>query len=139
MLLALSAAERGTCDRAKVGCVLSKNKRVIATGYNGSVHGDDHCEEVGHQMVDGHCIRTIHAEINALIQCALFGTVCVGAVAYVTHFPCYGCAKALVQAGIQKIYYNVDYRPDPNTKSLLQKAGIETEFVAAPNTKEVSQ
>lgn len=70
MMQALVIAQRSTCDRALVGSVLVKDDRMIATGYNGSVSGQPHCDDVGHLMVDGHCVRTIHSEMNALIQCA---------------------------------------------------------------------
>ncbi|MCI2033780.1 MAG: deaminase, partial [Lactobacillus sp.] len=70
MKLATNVAERSTCERATVGAVLVKEHRIIATGYNGSISGDPHCDEAGHLMRDGHCIRTLHAEMNAILQCA---------------------------------------------------------------------
>ena len=93
-------SKRSTCDRAFVGAVLVKDKRIIATGYNGGVSETDNCNEVGHYMEDGHCIRTVHAEMNALIQCAKEGISTKNTEIYVTHFPCINCTKALLQAGI---------------------------------------
>ena len=80
-------SKRSTCDRAFVGAVLVKDKRIIATGYNGGVSEADNCNEVGHYMEDGHCIRTVHAEMNALIQCAKEGISTKNTEIYVTHFP----------------------------------------------------
>ena len=71
--IAYAVSERSTCDRAFVGCVLVLEKRILTTGFNGSPAGQDHCDEIGHLMVDGHCVRTIHAETNAIIQAALHG------------------------------------------------------------------
>jgi len=132
MRLALEAATRATCDRARVGCVIAKNHMLIATGYNGSVSGDDHCDDVGHLMVDGHCIRTVHAEANALIQSARLGHSCDGAEIYVTHCPCYICVKTLLQAGIKRIYYYNEYRPDQNTIKLLAKKGVQMSQITLP-------
>ena len=109
MDMARKVAERSTCDRAHVGCVLVRDNRVLATGYNGSVSGMPHCDDIGHNVVNGHCKRTIHAEINAIIQCALHGVSSKGAIVYVTHYPCYDCAKALVNAGVLVVNYEQTY------------------------------
>ncbi|WP_426056759.1 deaminase, partial [Escherichia coli] len=84
----------------------------IAGGYNGSVSGGTHCIDEGCYVVDNHCVRTIHAEMNAILQCAKFGVPTEGAEIYVTHFPCLQCTKMILQAGIKKIYYLKDYRND---------------------------
>lgn len=119
-------ASRSTCDRAFVGCVLvNGDKRIISTGYNGSIGGNPHCSEIGHTMRDGHCIATIHAEMNALLYCAKEGISVKGATCYVTHFPCLNCTKALIQAGIKKIIYQNDYRIDDYAVKLLEMNGIE--------------
>lgn len=124
--LAVGVAERGTCDRAYVGCVLvNKDNRIVSTGYNGSVSGNPHCDEVGHTMRDGHCIATIHAEMNALLYCAKEGISVKGCKCYVTHFPCLNCTKALIQAGISEIYYLNGYRIDDYAIELLNKNNIE--------------
>lgn len=123
-------ASRSTCDRAFVGCVLvNKDHRIVSTGYNGSVAGNPHCSEVGHTMRDGHCIATIHAEMNALLYCAKEGIPVKGCTAYVTHFPCLNCSKALIQAGIEKIYYKNAYRVDDYALDLFEKNGIHLEQI----------
>lgn len=117
---------RGTCTRLYVGSVITRDRRVIAGGYNGSISGDAHCLDVGCKVVNGHCIRTIHAEQNALMQCAKFGVPTQGAEIYVTHFPCLHCTKLLIQAGIQHIYYETPYRMDEYAVQLLQQANVGT-------------
>ena len=98
MKIAAAVSERSTCDRAMVGCVLVRDKRILTTGFNGSPAGQEHCDEAGHLMVDGHCVRTIHAETNAIIQAALHGVSTRDAICYVTHLPCINCTKALINA-----------------------------------------
>ena len=107
--LAELASTRSTCVRANVGCVLVKDRRVLATGYNGSVPGATHCEDVGCLMVDGHCLRTVHSEMSALLSSAKYGTSVAGATCFVSHFPCFSCFKALASAGISKIIYQKVY------------------------------
>lgn len=110
MKIAETVAEMATCDRLSVGCVLVKDKRIIATGFNGSISGHPHCDVVGHLYNDeGRCIRTVHAEQNALMQCAKYGIATEGATAYVTHEPCEHCTKLLAQAGIKKVIYKESY------------------------------
>lgn len=136
MKIAFTVSERSTCDRAFVGCVLVRDKRILTTGYNGSPTGQAHCDEAGHLMVEGHCVRTIHAEMNAIIQAALHGVSTRGATCYVTHFPCVNCAKALVNAGIVRLVYSVAYRVDENALNFLQAASVEIcrkEFSPSPS------
>lgn len=118
-------SKRSTCDRAFVGAVLVKDNRIIATGYNGGVAATDNCSEVGHYMEDGHCIRTVHAEMNALIQCAKEGISTDGTEIYVTHFPCLNCTKALLQAGIKKITYKEAYRKHAFALELIAAKEVE--------------
>jgi len=125
MKIAAAVSERSTCDRAFVGCVLVRDKRILTTGFNGSPSGQEHCDEAGHLMVDGHCVRTIHAETNAIIQAALHGISTRGAICYVTHLPCFYCTKVLINAGISRIVYNVAYRIDENAVRFLEAAEIE--------------
>lgn len=126
MKLAVNVAARGTCDRAYVGCVIvNDDNRIVTTGYNGSIKGNPHCDDIGHTMRDGHCIATIHAEMNALLYCAKEGIAVNGCRAYVTHFPCLNCTKSLIQAGIKKIYYKEAYRVDDYALELLQRNDIE--------------
>lgn len=101
--------ERATCNRLWVGCILVKENRIIASGYNGSISGHSHCNDEDHLMYENGCKRTIHAEMNALLQCAKYGVPTDGATAYVTHYPCPDCMKALNQAGIKKVYYKNYY------------------------------
>lgn len=123
--IAYAVSERSTCDRAFVGCVLVLEKRILTTGFNGSPTGLPHCDESGHLMIDGHCVRTIHAETNAIIQAALHGVTTKGATCYVTHFPCINCTKALINAGVARLVYSVAYRVDEVARGFLQEAGIE--------------
>lgn len=119
-------ASRSTCDRAFVGCVLvNDDHRIVSTGYNGSVAGNPHCDDVGHTMRDGHCIATIHAEMNALLYCAKEGISVKNCNAYITHFPCLNCTKALIQAGIKKIYYKYEYNIDEYALYLLKNNNVE--------------
>lgn len=124
-------ALRSTCPRLAVGCVIVRDKRMIASGYNGSINHDEHCVDVGCKVVDGHCVRAIHAEQNALLQCARFGVSTEGADLYVMHRPCLHCTKSIIQAGIVRVYYETDYRADPYATYLLQKAGVTLEQVSS--------
>lgn len=125
MKIAEDVALRSTCDRAMVGAVLVHEKHIIATGYNGSPAGLEHCEDVGHLMVDGHCVRTVHAEVNAIIQAAVFGQATKDADCYVTHFPCLNCTKMLINARISRLVYANSYRVDATALDFLKRAGVE--------------
>ncbi|TJX67827.1 CMP deaminase [Soehngenia saccharolytica] len=121
-------ASRSTCDRAFVGCVIvNDDHRIVSTGYNGSVAGNPHCDDVGHTIRDNHCIATIHAEMNALLYCAKEGISVKNCNAYVTHFPCLNCTKALIQAGIKKIYYKYEYNVDEYALYLLKNNKVAIE------------
>jgi dCMP deaminase len=122
-------ALRSTCTRLTVGATIVREKRMIAGGYNGSIAGGVHCIDEGCYVIDNHCVRTIHAEMNALLQCAKFGVATEGAEIYVTHFPCLQCCKALIQAGIKRVYYAADYKNHPYAQELFQQAGVQTEKV----------
>ncbi len=122
--IATVVAKRSTCDRALVGAVIVRDKRILTTGFNGSPTGQPHCDEVGHLLINGHCARTIHAELNAIIQAALHGISLAGATCYVTHFPCLGCAKAMVNAGIARLVYREAYCVDPHAVEVLERAEI---------------
>ena len=129
--IALAVAERSTCDRAHVGAVLVRDKRILTTGFNGSPSGLPHCDADGHLLVDGHCVRTIHAETNAIIQAALHGVSTKGATCYVTHFPCINCAKTLINAGICEIVYVNDYRIDEHALQFINNVGVELKQIHA--------
>ena len=115
---------RSTCSRLSVGATIVKDKRIVSGGYNGSIKGDEHCIDVGCKVVEGHCVRTIHAEINAILQCSKFGVGTEGATIYVTHFPCLNCTKSIIQVGIKEICYANDYRNNEYARELLEKSGI---------------
>lgn len=123
MQIAFTVAQRSTCDRAHVGAVIVQDRRMLTTGYNGAPAGLPHCDEVGHLMVDGHCVRTLHAEQNAIIQAALHGVGIQNSTVYVTHQPCLTCAKMIINAGIQRVVYAGNY-PDENSRQFLIQAGI---------------
>lgn len=129
--IALAVAERSTCDRAHVGAVLVRDKRILTTGFNGSPSGLPHCDSDGHLLVDGHCVRTIHAETNAIIQAALHGVSTKGATCYVTHFPCINCTKTLINAGISEIAYLNDYRIDEHALQFINYVGVELKQIHA--------
>jgi dCMP deaminase len=107
--LAMLASERATCPRMHCGCVLVKDRFVLSTGYNGSLPGQPHCEDAGCLIVDNHCVRTNHAEINALVQAARHGVNVVSATAYITNMSCTTCAKALIAAGIKRVVVFSDF------------------------------
>jgi len=114
MKAATLASVRSPCDRLKVGCVIVKNNRLISMGYNGFLAGTDHRSIVrwGHEQA------TIHAEINAITDAAKRGVSIDDSVAYITHYPCINCFKALASSGVKKIYYQVDYKNDPILEDL---------------------
>lgn len=124
---------RSTCTRLAVGATIVRDKRIIAGGYNGSVSGDVHCIDEGCYVVDGHCVRTIHAEMNAILQCAKFGVPTEGAEIYVTHFPCLQCTKMILQAGIKKIHYLKDYHNNDYALNLIKVAGATVDQVKLSN------
>ncbi len=124
MNIAHQVAKRSTCDRAQVGAVIVRDKRILTTGYNGSPRGLPHCSEVGCLMDNGHCIRTLHAEQNAIIKAALHGVITEGATIYVTHQPCFMCAKTIINAGISEIVYAKEYKDD-RSLDFLQQAGVK--------------
>lgn len=136
MTFARTAALRATCVRKKVGAILVRERTVVSTGYNGSPRGQPHCTdpEVGCEMEDGHCIRTVHAEANAVTQAARNGAIIRGTTLYTTASPCYLCAKMLVNAGIVGIVFGEHYRPDNRCAKLFEGVGIHTSFLASPKT-----
>ncbi len=112
MNIAAEVATRSTCDRKHVGAVIVRDKTILSTGYNGSVRGLPHCDDMGHMIEDGHCVATIHAEANAIIQAARNGVRVDGAEIYVTASPCWNCFKMVANVGIKSIYYGEFYRDD---------------------------
>jgi dCMP deaminase len=124
MNIAREVATRATCDRKHVGAVIVRDKIILATGYNGSIRGLPHCDEVGHLMEDGHCVRTVHAEANAIVQAARNGVRIDGAAIYVTASPCWSCFRLIANAGIARIVFGEFYR-DPKIFEMSQALGLE--------------
>ena len=128
MAVARIVAARSTCDRLSAGAVLVKDKRIVSTGYNGSPPGLPHCDEAEHLLEDGHCVRTIHAEHNALLQAAVTGgTSTKGSTLYTLYSPCIHCAKYVVAAGVKRVVIGKVYRNN-EVSDYLNKAGLEVDF-----------
>jgi len=124
MRIAVDVATRATCDRKHVGAVIVRDKSILATGYNGSIRGLSHCDDDGHLMEDGHCVRTIHAEANAIVQAARNGVRIEGATIYVTASPCWGCFRLIANAGLARIVFGEFYR-DERIFRFATELGIE--------------
>ena len=124
MNIAREAATRSTCDRKHVGAVIVRDRTILSTGYNGSIRGRPHCDEIGHVMDNGHCVATIHAEANAIIQAARNGVNINNAELYTTASPCWSCFKLIANSGIKKIYYGEFYR-DERSVQVAVETGIE--------------
>jgi dCMP deaminase len=124
MNIAKEVATRATCNRKHVGAVIVRDKTILSTGYNGSIRGLPHCDDDDHMMEDGHCVRTIHAENNAIIQAAKNGTAIEGAMIYVTASPCWNCFKMIANAGIKRIAFGEFYR-DQRIFDISKLLGIE--------------
>ena len=116
MGMANAASTRSTCDRKAVGVVIVKNNIILATGYNGSIRGQPHCSDVGHLMVNNHCVRTVHAETNAIAQAARHGAAVEGATLYSNTVPCWECFRVVANTGIASIIYASEYGLDPRVK-----------------------
>jgi dCMP deaminase len=134
MNIAKMVGTRGTCDRGRNGAVLVKNKRILTTGYVGAPMGLDHCDEAGHLMhdvinpdgkVSKHCIRTAHAEQNAIVQAALHGISTGGATLYAKFEPCFTCAKMIINAGIKRVVCERMYHAAELTRKFFKDAGVE--------------
>ena len=109
MSIADMCATRATCPRKQVGAVIAKDGRVLSTGYNGSMPHEPHCTDEGCLIIEGHCVRTIHAEVNAIAQAAQNGVSVAGATLYCTLKPCFNCYKTIISAGISQIVYYEEY------------------------------
>ncbi|KZN32501.1 deoxycytidylate deaminase [Pseudoalteromonas luteoviolacea] len=129
-----SVGQRATCDRGKSGCIIVKDKRIISTGYVGSPSGLPHCDDVGHLMkqvidVDGttrqHCVRTIHAEQNAICQAARYGVPLDGSTLYCTMEPCRVCAMLIISCGISKVVAKKRYHAAQETRDMFKMANVE--------------
>ena len=120
---------RSTCDRAHVGAVITKNNVILSTGYNGAPRGLPHCDDIGHELVEGHCIRTVHAEANSIAQAARNGAAIEGATIYLTVSPCYDCFKMMVNAGVKEViyrqFYSSRYGLSKAVLDLSKKTGVK--------------
>lgn len=130
-------SKRATCDRGKSGCVIVRDKQILVTGYVGSPKGLDHCDEVGHQFkkmlnedgtVSEHCVRTVHAEQNAICQAAKLGISIEGATVYCRMTPCRVCAMLLINCGIKRVVCERKYHAGIESEEMFKKVGIEIEY-----------
>ncbi|MDA3855266.1 MAG: cytidine/deoxycytidylate deaminase family protein [Candidatus Woesearchaeota archaeon] len=129
-----AVAKRATCDRGRSGCVIAKDKQLLVTGYVGSPIGLDHCDEVGHQMKimvheDGkatnHCVRTVHAEQNAICQAAKLGVALEGSTLYCRMTPCRVCAMLIINSGIKRVVCQKRYHQGAEGEEMFKKAGVQ--------------
>ena len=124
MRIAEQVATRSTCDRKHVGAVIVRDRMILTTGYNGSIRGLAHCDDVGHLLEEGHCVRTVHAEANAIVQAARNGVRIDGGAIYVTASPCFNCFKLIANAGLRRIVFGEFYR-DERIFTLSEQLGLE--------------
>ncbi len=139
MSIAELVGSRGTCSRGRSGCVVVRDKRILVTGYVGSPAGLPHCDEVGHEMhkvtrgdaleSSEHCVRTAHAEQNAIAQAAKLGVSVDGATLYCHMTPCYTCAKLLINSGIKRIIAMKDYHASKRSKEIFEQSGIKLTII----------
>jgi dCMP deaminase len=123
--IAKTVSKRSTCERLYTGSVIVKDDIIIGTGYNGSLPGKPHCKEDNKScMFNGHCIRTTHCEVNAIVRATKISNNLEDAVMYSTHSPCYACIKTVAAFGIKKIYYSNLYQDDA-TFAYAELVGIE--------------
>lgn len=132
MLIASTVAARGTCPRAHAGAVISTSEhQLLTTGYNGAPRGLPHCDLDGCIVLEGHCVRALHAEENAILQAAQLGIRIGGAVMHCTHRPCVHCAKRIIQVGLVAVHYNWDYDSDglrTYVLDMMREAGVRFEL-----------
>ncbi|RIK01028.1 MAG: cytidine deaminase [Armatimonadetes bacterium] len=143
MQIAQLVKTRATCPRRQVGAVIVRERRILATGYNGAPRGLQHCPDGGPEhdwprgcMKAGHCIRSLHAEQNALLQAAMIGIACQGATMYVTCQPCNTCAKMIINAGIERVIYEGDY-PDDFSLELFRESKLQVQVFSEGQLKDV--
>lgn len=138
MSIARQVSSRSTCSRKHVGALIVKNRMILATGYNGSLRGLGHCDDVGHLMENDHCVRTVHAEANAIVQAARSGVSIESAAIYVSASPCFSCFKLIANAGITRIIFGEFYR-DQKIYEFAQAMNIELVDLSSSEThKEIT-
>ncbi len=132
-------AKRATCDRGRSGCVIARDHQILVTGYVGSPAGLPHCDEAGHQMkktihedgtVTQHCVRTVHAEQNAICQAAKRGVALDGGTLYCRMTPCRTCAMMIVNCGIVRVVCERKYHAGKESEELFREAGVSIEYVS---------
>jgi len=137
MDLADSVAKRATCDRGRSGCVIERDKQILVTGYVGSPRGLPHCDDVGHLMkkvvhedgtISNHCVRTVHAEQNAICQAARLGISLEGATIFCRMTPCRTCAMLIINCGIQRVVCQKKYHAGKESEEMFKEAGISLEY-----------
>ena len=137
MEVANSISKRATCDRGRSGCVIARDKQILVTGYVGSPTGFAHCDEVGHQIkrlthengeVTEHCMRTVHAEQNAICQAAKIGVSIAGATIYTRMTPCRTCAMLLINCGIKRVVCERKYHQGAESEEMFAAAGVELDY-----------
>jgi len=135
--VANAIAKRATCDRGRSGCVIARNKQLLVTGYVGAPAGMAHCDDVGHEMkkmlhedgtVTEHCVRTVHAEQNALCQAARLGVAIDGATLYCRMTPCRVCAMLIINCGIVRVVCERKYHAGAESETMFREAGVQIEY-----------
>ncbi len=139
MEVAEAISKRATCDRGKSGCVIAKDRQILVTGYVGSPTGLPHCDDVGHHLkkivhedgsISQHCMRTVHAEQNAICQAAKRGISIDGATLYCKMTPCRTCAMLLINCGIKRVVCQRKYHAGEESEKLFSQAGITLEYIS---------
>lgn len=137
MEVADAISKRATCDRGRSGCVIAKDRQILVTGYVGSPQGFPHCDDVGHQFkkmlhedgtVTQHCVRTVHAEQNAICQAAKRGIAISGATLYCRMTPCRTCAMLIINCGITRVVCERRYHAGPESEQMFEEAGVTLEY-----------
>ena len=136
--IANTVAQRATCDRGRSGCVIARDKQLLVTGYVGSPNGLPHCDDVGHQMrkiihedgsITNHCVRTVHAEQNAICQAAKLGISLQGSTLYCRMTPCRTCAMLIINCGIKRVVCEKKYHDGAESEAMFKQAGVELVFI----------
>lgn len=136
--IANTVAQRATCDRGRSGCAIARDKQLLVTGYVGSPKGMPHCDDVGHQMrktihedgsVTNHCVRTVHAEQNAICQAAKMGISLQGSTLYCRMTPCRTCAMLIINCGITRVVCEKKYHDGTESEDMFRQAGVELVFM----------
>ena len=137
--VAHTVSSRATCDRGRSGCVIVRDKQILVTGYVGSPKGLPHCDEVGHLMkkivheddhTSQHCVRTVHAEQNAICQAARLGISLDGSTLYCRMTPCRTCAMLIINCGIKRVVCEKKYHAGAESEEMFLTAGLKIEFVS---------